>query len=148
MPPVLLALASSAEKEPLTKALCELLEFCISFDQIKMMRPTIQNEFSFYRRAAAKMRNSGLDDVSLMDDSTAAMISMYVAEATPMLMAATKAAKAALEQNKQVAEAIAIIANSCCKMMASKTLETQSQSLCLYAMTGAILLYDLSLIHI
>jgi hypothetical protein len=141
VPKLLLALTESAEKESLTKGLCELLEFAISFDQVKMSRPNIQNDFSFYRRSIAKRKNDPNVNIRV-NDAEAAMVSMFVAESAPMLMALTKSAKAALEQDKEVAGVIAVIANSCCKMMAAKKVEGQDQNVCLYAMTGAILLYD------
>jgi hypothetical protein len=139
VPKLLLALTESAEKEALTKGLCELLEFAISFDQLKMMRPNIQNDFSFYRRSVAKRKD---DPKIRVNDVEAAMVSMFVAESAPMLMSLTKSAKAALEQDKEVGVVIAIVANSCCKMMATKKVEAPDQNVCLYAMTGAILLYD------
>jgi len=43
------------EHPAIVKCLGDLLVFCFNFDQEKMVKPTIQNDFSFYRRILPRM---------------------------------------------------------------------------------------------
>eukprot|EP00516_Mucochytrium_quahogii_P013564 CAMPEP_0203802028 /NCGR_PEP_ID=MMETSP0100_2-20121128/11770_1 /ASSEMBLY_ACC=CAM_ASM_000210 /TAXON_ID=96639 /ORGANISM=" , Strain NY0313808BC1" /LENGTH=299 /DNA_ID=CAMNT_0050709027 /DNA_START=634 /DNA_END=1529 /DNA_ORIENTATION=- len=59
-----------------------LLEAIFIFDWAKMKQPAVQNDFSFYRRELSKNVNNPNIPV---DDTMASVISMFVAQAGPML---------------------------------------------------------------
>mmetsp|Transcript_36538 Transcript_36538/g.68059 ORF Transcript_36538/g.68059 Transcript_36538/m.68059 type:complete len:300 (+) Transcript_36538:80-979(+) len=72
-------------KENLTyvKLLGEILLFAFEFDQMKMMKPEIQNDFSFYRRSLGSAATGG-DALPLPSDE-ANVVSMWLAGSLPMM---------------------------------------------------------------
>ncbi|NXS55551.1 FA49A protein, partial [Brachypteracias leptosomus] len=65
----------------------EILHFTLRFDELKMRNPAIQNDFSYYRRTINRNRinNMHLDIENEVNNEMANRMSLFYAEATPML---------------------------------------------------------------
>jgi len=120
----------------LARALGELLVFIYDFDQHKMMKPDVQNDFSFYRRILPKMAGKRQPVVGETD---AGLISMFIAQSVPL----THAVGFHLSQNGVDPLPLAKLANLCCGMLQRQTIHNPDvQILALKIMTTSIVLYD------
>ncbi|KPP76740.1 hypothetical protein Z043_103902 [Scleropages formosus] len=74
-------------EQALAKQFAEILHFTLSFDELKMTNPAIQNDFSYYRRTISRNRlnNQQLDAENEVNNEMANRMSLFYAEATPML---------------------------------------------------------------
>eukprot|EP00457_Paulinella_chromatophora_P008564 gb/GEZN01008603.1/.p1 GENE.gb/GEZN01008603.1/~~gb/GEZN01008603.1/.p1 ORF type:complete len:306 (-),score=30.33 gb/GEZN01008603.1/:408-1325(-) len=135
------------ENPALATQLAKLFDFALQFDQTRMMRPNLSNDFSYYRRLLPKF--SKHPKVTVKDDEASGM-ALFTAEHIPMLSSMTKAADRA-EKKLQGAETqgalqhmLATLANSCKTMLVSKKYsDPRSALLCARAMTGSLVLFDL-----
>ena len=82
------ALVEGGAPPAATAALLELLEFLLAFDGAKLVTPCIQNEFAFIKRAAQKDPGA---TAAILDSNRAPAVSMFIAQASPMLAAAAGA---------------------------------------------------------
>nr|XP_061806466.1 CYFIP-related Rac1 interactor A isoform X1 [Nerophis lumbriciformis] len=75
------------KEQALAKQFAEILHFTLRFDELKMRIPAIQNDFSYYRRTISRNRinNMNLDIESEVNNEMANRMSLFYAEATPML---------------------------------------------------------------
>jgi len=125
------------------KQFAQILDFTLRFDQTRMMRPNLSNDFSYYRRLLPKF--SKHPGVEVKDDEASGM-ALFTAEHIPMMSTLAKATKSYIDSSGDsaaVEACLASIANSCMRLVKSKALSAQeSVWLCLRAMTGAIVLYD------
>ena len=89
--------ADLATKAALSSRLVELFGFVLSFDTMRMMRPLVTNDFSYYRRLLPKYASHAQTQalIKVHPDDTYAM-SKFTAVTSPMLEAVISAAKAAL----------------------------------------------------
>jgi len=141
LPDVLVQLASKplSEQQALATLLARLFDFSLVFDQTRMMRPNLSNDFSYYRRLLPKF--SKHPDVKVKDDEASGM-ALFTAEHIPMISALTKAA-GNVERKEPVQSMLASFANSCMRMLRNKKFSNpRTQLLCARAMTGSIVLYD------
>lgn len=104
--------------------LVEQLAFLIDFDSKKQLKPSIQNDFSFVKRANA------------VDSRNAGLVSMFIAQSSPMLL------RVAAELSPRHAQRLSSISSLCCAALADKRLPPQSRPKCVSAMTAAFILYD------
>jgi len=131
---------SLADQQALAKQLADIFDFTLRFDQTRMMRPHLSNDFSYYRRLLPKF--SKLPQVKIKDDEASGM-ALFTAEHIPMMSCLSKAAARALEKNEFVTVTLSIMANSCHKMIKSKKFPKRETNLfCARAMTGSIVLFD------
>jgi len=136
---------SIQDQQTMAKHICQLLDFVLKFDEIKMLRPGMQNDFSFYRRALGK--HDGDPDLIVRDDM-ASFISLFLAQPIPMMTALSNATHQLLTRDAHmtthVPKVLATIANVCLHMVKSGALEADkaTSTLCLRAMVGAIVLFD------
>ncbi|KAG8524780.1 Protein FAM49A [Galemys pyrenaicus] len=74
-------------EQALAKEFAEILHFTLRFDELKMRNPAIQNDFSYYRRTISRNRinNMHLDIENEVNNEMANRMSLFYAEATPML---------------------------------------------------------------
>ncbi|MGH0172950.1 UNVERIFIED_CONTAM: hypothetical protein FKN15_064211 [Acipenser sinensis] len=74
-------------EQALAKQFAEILHFTLSFDELKMTNPAIQNDFSYYRRTLSRNRLNNLqhDAENEVNNEMANRMSLFYAEATPML---------------------------------------------------------------
>ena len=131
---------SFSDQQALVKQFAELLNFALTFDQCRMNRPYLSNDFSYYRRLLPKF--SKHPGVMVKDDDASGM-ALFTAEHIPMTTAIAKAAAAALEKNTYVLNALALMTNSCYTMLQNKSFTRQDINLFVArAMTGALVCYD------
>lgn len=119
---------------PLVQLLGDILLFAFEFDQIKMLKPEIQNDFSFYRRSlgSAAMGNGVLPLAS--DDAN--VVSMWLASALPMMGSVGNALKE---------ESIVLVhlANIAFGMLARKTCHSDEDKVQLVnIMIISLIMYD------
>lgn len=126
--------------QALVKQLCELLSWSLQFDQTRMMRPNLSNDFSYYRRLLPKF--SRLPNVTVGDDEAMRM-SMFTAQHIPMLNTLIKCTQSSYEENPDVTMVLALLANSCMKSIKKELFHDPNvNSICVNAMTGSIILFD------
>ncbi|XP_078001595.1 CYFIP-related Rac1 interactor B-like isoform X4 [Phascolarctos cinereus] len=89
-------------EQALAKQFAEILHFTLSFDELKMTNPAIQNDFSYYRRTISRNRinNLQLDAESEVNNEMANRMSLFYAEATPMLKTLSNATTKFVSENK------------------------------------------------
>lgn len=75
-----------SRKQALARQIGEVIEFALKFDGIKMMKPAIQNDFSYYRRSMGKRE---LDELTVSSED-ANTISLFLAASSPMINVLTK----------------------------------------------------------
>lgn len=143
-----MALATEANQQPLlsqqaiAKRLAEVLEFVLTFDQLKMLRPGLQNDFSFYRRSLGKHAQ---DPDLLVKDDDASFISLFLAAHIPMMTTVAKAASNAFQEDETITSGVASFINACWGLLARRKFpadDKRNNTLCLKAMVGGIVLYD------
>jgi hypothetical protein len=70
-------------------ALAQLLTFALDFDDLKMTNPSIQNDFSYYRRTLSRLKSSPeakeMLEQAVVKDELANRMSLFYAYPTPML---------------------------------------------------------------
>ncbi|KAI9257892.1 hypothetical protein BY458DRAFT_518448 [Sporodiniella umbellata] len=138
------------DRQPgLTKLFVQVLDFVFEFDYLKIRHPTVQNDFSFYRRTLQKGRQisqEGVSDLrSAMDeDDLANRISLFIAYATPML----KSLIDTLTKHAQSTQAVHSIAEwlvniwAVCYHTLCKKKNQSNLGSCLKVMVVTIILYD------
>jgi len=124
----------------LLKVFAALLSVALKFDRAKMMHPEIQNDFSQYRRALAKnQRHPGVP----VNDIEANNVSMFIAQATPILTSLSTVLDNLQRQDKDVQKFLADFAHICCAfVMREKSQNTEHAVMALTAMVVAFILYD------
>merc|ERR1712216_549911 len=143
-----LAAADTLEhQQALVKLFADVLAFIVAFDGAKLLCPAIQNDFSFYRRMYNKMAavESVKEKMTVADDE-ANMISMFIAQPTPMLSAVTAVFMAQCQGNSEKRKAnlalLANMANILCSVAMSGKITDDTVEYCLRAMAGAIVVFD------
>jgi len=125
------------------RALALIFDVTLSFDQIRMMRPNLSNDFSYYRRLLPKF--SKHPEVKVRDDEASGM-ALFTAEHMPMMSTIAKTTKTyctSHDSQDPVANLLSTMANSCMGLVKYKKFSTpESNLLCVRAMTGSIVLYD------
>jgi len=141
---LLLKLAEHAHDLESQPALCyqlaRVFDFVLRFDQTRMMRPNLSNDFSYYRRLLPKFNKH--PDIKIKDDDASGM-ALFTAEHIPMNTCITKAGLAVADQNHDVTVVLSTMAMSCANMLKTKKFSNERTNvLCARAMTGAIVLFD------
>ncbi|KAL0098155.1 hypothetical protein J3Q64DRAFT_1716975 [Phycomyces blakesleeanus] len=141
----------------LTKLFADLLDFVFEFDNLKMRNPTLQNDFSYYRRMLQRGRYSSTDRPSLdepvsdlrsamVEDDRANQISLFIAYPTPMMKCVIDTTTEYVEKNelqKSVGECLAALWAACFQTVSKKrNLNPELSSFCLKVMVVSIILYD------
>ena len=131
---------SFSDQQALVKQFAELLNFALTFDQTRMNRPYLSNDFSYYRRLLPKFsKHPGV----LVKDDDASGMALFTAEHIPMTTSIAKAAAATLEKNLHVLNALALMTNSCYSMLLNRSFTRPDINLFVArAMTGALVCYD------
>jgi len=138
--------AQLRDQAALAKLLCELFNFILKFDDLKMVNPHIQNDFSFFRRSMGKLKASGNADRINVADDVANKMSLFYAYPTPMMNMLTQLVK---EQNlgvanEEIVAGLSLLANVCLDMVENNRFpdDPELNLFCLRAMTAAIVLVD------
>lgn len=128
------------ESPMLVAALAKIVAFVYRFDQAKMYESGIQNDFSGYRRVMNK--TDGVAPLPL-DESTASVVSMFVAQPGPFAHRLGVAFSGVDPARKTV---LAELANAACgavdRSKGKSVLSDQQADFCRHVMVGAIILYD------
>ena len=145
-PTLLLALSTENTSEQflahpaLVKQLADVLDFALAFDTLRMSRPFLSNDFSYYRRLLPKFNRH--PDVKVKDDDASGM-AMFTAEHIPMTTAVARAATQSMERNRYVGNTLALMANSCMTMIKQhRFIPSQTNLSIARAMCSAIIVYD------
>uniref|UniRef100_A0A2I3FQV0 CYFIP related Rac1 interactor B n=1 Tax=Nomascus leucogenys TaxID=61853 RepID=A0A2I3FQV0_NOMLE len=91
-------------EQALAKQFAEILHFTLRFDELKMTNPAIQNDFSYYRRTLSRMRinNVPAEGENEVNNELANRMSLFYAEATPMLKTLSDATTKFVSENKNL----------------------------------------------
>jgi len=121
--------------------LAEMFSFTVQFDQLRITKPELPNDFSFYRRLLPKF--SKHPDIKIKEDQVAEE-AMFTTENMPMMASISKATKNFIgsdtQRRPQVTDLLAVFANSCLGIL--KTNNSEFYSLAARAMVVSIVLYD------
>lgn len=153
-PKLLVALCKNDPKQSLTnqqalaKQLADVFDFVLRFDDLKMVNPAIQNDFSYYRRTLNRMKLSKRDLNISIRDELANRMSLFFAYPTPMMNVVNETTVKFLSQDAgvprdNVTNALATMANVCQEMVEKKKFSNDDTHMfCLRCMTGSIILFD------
>lgn len=81
------------QRQAIAKLLADVLDFAFQFDALKMKTPSMQNDFSYYRRTLSrgKLDHSADIKTAMVEDELASRISLFYAQPNPMLKTVTDA---------------------------------------------------------
>ncbi|KAI9470565.1 MAG: hypothetical protein EXX96DRAFT_584860 [Benjaminiella poitrasii] len=142
----------------LAKLFAELLDFIFEFDHLKMRSPTLQNDFSYYRRMLQRGRYSdhpideNVSDLrsAMIEDDQANHISLFIAYPTPMLKCIIDITIQFVNKNrlqKSVGDWLVALWATCFNTISKKRNQTYSSTgnisaFCMKVMVASIILYD------
>ncbi|KAJ8389190.1 hypothetical protein AAFF_G00122100 [Aldrovandia affinis] len=142
-------------EQALAKQFAEILHFTLRFDELKMTNPAIQNDFSYYRRTLNRMRIKNVPAIegeNEVNNEMANRMSLFYAEATPMLKTLSDATLKFVSENKNLplentTDCLSTMASVCRVMLEtpeyrSRFASEETASFCLRVMVGVIILYD------
>jgi len=138
----------SAESSPLTKNqtvtmdLAELFNFISQFDQIRLGKPDIPNDFAFYRRLLPKFPKH--PNITVKEDLVADM-AMFIADHAPMINAIIKSIRTLVEQYRnEFRDLVGTLANSCLRSLTNRSTTSALESKIFIArtMVVSIVIYD------
>lgn len=143
-------------QQALAKQFAEILHFTLKFDDLKMTNPAIQNDFSYYRRTLNRMKMVSEQQVAqrehAVDNEMANRMSLFYAQATPMLKVLSDATTKFVSDNKllpieNTTDVLSTMALICRAMIENNELFLRFQNedtllFCLRVMVGLIILYD------
>jgi len=153
-PKLLVALCKTNPKEnigaqqALAKQLADVFDFVLRFDDLKMVNPAIQNDFSYYRRTLNRKKITKTDVNITIRDELANKMSLFFAYPTPMMNVINETTVKFLSQDSSVPRdnvtmALATMANVCQQMIDQKKFSSETTNMfCLRAMTGSVILFD------
>ncbi|KAJ3429319.1 hypothetical protein M0813_08495 [Anaeramoeba flamelloides] len=133
--------------QALVKHFVHLLDFVIRFDYIKMEKPEMQNDFSYYRRYVNRKRSElDVNDLVVSDQDCDSM-SLTFAYPAPMLkgvidtMKAFKGKRVVPEEN--LTQGLSSMVNVFYYLLENKKIEnTETKMFCLRAMVGTLVIFD------
>lgn len=127
----------------------QMFKFAFRFDEMKMTKPAIQNDFSYYRRVLSRMRNkdeTGTKKKRKVDEDLANTMTFFFAYPSPMtkilIDATLKTANERLNSESLI-NGLSLLANVCYSNIVDTTSVDEDkifQIMCM--MTGAIILVD------
>jgi len=124
--------------------MCELLDFLLAFDQLKMTQSHVQNDFSFYKRTMVKCdSDDALSDLPLPVDTTkAGLISMFLAQAIPMMKEVANIFRSDVN-SAFVLKMLATVCNACLDLLRANKFGSSSYHLVVVrAMVASFIIYD------
>jgi len=137
------------KRQALAKQFADVFDFVLRFDDLKMLNPAIQNDFSYYRRTLNRMKLSKKHHGEItIKDELANRMSLFFAYPTPMMNVINETTQSFLSQNQSISQdnlttALALMASLCEDMVTKKRFATDDINMfCLRCMTGAIILFD------
>ncbi|RKP38601.1 hypothetical protein BJ085DRAFT_35034 [Dimargaris cristalligena] len=133
----------------LVRMLASILNISMDFDELKMSNPSIQNDFSFYRRTLHRLKqtsNPTLLDSIVPDDITNQM-SLFYAYPNPMLRMVTDSLTSYVNKNESnanlVCEGLACLSAVCYNSLTRSGGQTGERALfSLRVIVASTILYD------
>ncbi len=140
---------SRKKKTQSAKLLVNMLDFVIRFDELKMGKASIQNDFSFYRRSMNRMkRGDAMGDVEVerppVNEDVANRMSLFFAYPNPFTKALIDEFGRMEVSREHLARCFGLVANACRAMAERHARPTErEEAFALFrAMVAAILFYD------
>lgn len=138
------------EKPALTNQLATIFDFALQFDRVRMLRPNLSNDFSYYRRLLPKFNKH--QDIKVKDDEASGM-ALFTAEHIPMTTCLAKSGAKAQEMailksgsdaEGKIGNVLATMANSCLYLLKDDydNLTDDNRNFIARAMTGSVVIYD------
>ncbi|XP_065062160.1 CYFIP-related Rac1 interactor B-like [Rhopilema esculentum] len=139
--------------QALAKQFAEILHYTLKFDDLKMCNPSIQNDFSYYRRTLSRKRMDGSEENCLqVSTEMANRMSLFYAYPTPFLKTLSDATGKFVSDNKSLpientTDMLGTLAKLCREMIENPAIACRFQNeetkfFCLRVMVGVIILYD------
>ncbi|EWM27745.1 Protein of unknown function DUF1394 [Nannochloropsis gaditana] len=132
----------------LMKVLADILDFSLSFDFEKMRKPSIQNDFSYFRRYLNKMAPRMPDGEVQVQEAEAGMISLFIAQGLPMTVTVEKALRSLGEVSGSpdslchALQLVGLLANVSCDLALRPGLGVDLRRFALRVMTSSVVIYD------
>ena len=118
-------------QQSLVKQFACIIDLVLKFDDLKMLNPSIQNDFSYYRRTINRLRspnpnnnnnNSKLSGLSDISSDLANKMSLFYANPNPMLRVLSDATRKFVKTNtnlqkENISETLGTIAKVCQRMI-------------------------------
>lgn len=145
---------SLATKQALAKQMAAVLSFVLKFDDLKMNRPEVQNDFSYYRRTLCrmKMKDPGSDDRAVVNNEQANRMSLFYAYPTPLLRCMSENTTKFVAENKAIpventTDCFAIMCTVCRVMIEtpeyhSRFADPETLFFCQRVMVASLIVYD------
>jgi len=140
------------EKQSLTKMFAEVLQFVLTFDELKMTNPAIQNDFAYYRRQLGRRKTDGSTPESVVSEALANKMTLFYASPTPMLIVTNNTTTKFVNEeggvpSENVTNCLSVMAAVCKEMVDSPDAAARFKSkdtimFCLRVMVGVIILFD------
>ncbi|KAI3655021.1 hypothetical protein MP228_000401 [Amoeboaphelidium protococcarum] len=142
------------KKQATAQLLAKTMTFALDFDDLKMTNPSIQNDFSYYRRTLSRLKMQpdakAMMDRAVVKDELANRMSLFYAYPTPMLKAIVDGLASITGKNTPDSVSTTNVCE-CLKVMVTVTHVAVSQNkfakeetlyFCLRVMVASIILYD------
>ncbi|KAK0393110.1 hypothetical protein QR680_000059 [Steinernema hermaphroditum] len=135
--------------QALCKQLARLIDFSLQFDSVKMKTPSLQNDFSYYRRVVS--RSAQPLDSDMISLETTNIMSLFIAKSTPMLCSITSSVIAFVQTHPDLpvsntTDTLATVVHVCRLMVEReenwRRLCEKSRLFWLRVMVGAVILFD------
>lgn len=145
------------QQQALAKQFAEIIHFTLKFDDLKMRTPAIQNDFSYYRRSISRLKmESSIDNVDddnfEVNNELANRMSLFYANATPMLRTLSDITTKFVSENKDLpientTDCLSTMSAICRRMIENPEFydrfsNEDTVTFCLRVMVGVIILYD------
>lgn len=126
----------------LTKQITLVFDFVFHFDERKMVSPSIQNDFSYYRRVLGRMKSKNTK--LKVDEELANKMSFFFAYPTPMMKVLIDATTEFDSSAKpRLVSGLSTLSNICLgNIQSNSSLDDEKTMLLLCCMTGCIILVD------
>ncbi|KAJ6227303.1 hypothetical protein M0813_09884 [Anaeramoeba flamelloides] len=133
--------------QALVKHFVHLLDFVVRFDHIKMEKPEMQNDFSYYRRYVSRKRSElDINDL-VVEDQVCDAMSLTFAYPAPMLKGVIDTVVNFKIKNvvpeKNLTAGLSSMVNVFYYLLENRKFESEETNLfCLRAMVGTIVIFD------
>lgn len=118
-------------QQALVKQFACVVDYVLKFDDMKMLNPSIQNDFSYYRRTISRLRspnpavnskNSQIAAASDLSSELANKMSLFYANPNPMLRVLSEATRNFVKANphlpiENITETLGTMAKVCQRMI-------------------------------
>eukprot|EP01120_Amphizonella_sp_Union-15-10_P017638 TRINITY_DN9850_c0_g1_i2.p1 TRINITY_DN9850_c0_g1~~TRINITY_DN9850_c0_g1_i2.p1 ORF type:complete len:222 (+),score=24.39 TRINITY_DN9850_c0_g1_i2:185-850(+) len=123
----------------------KILEFCLRFDDAKIVNPGLQNDLSFFRRKAAVCPNI-ICRLGMMPESDMfSRMIFFFAKPNPMMSTVKEVIQKSLKSDVSVTELVSnfsLLANSFQDMISNNVVCGSNKVLAFHAIAGSILIVD------